>query len=156
MAVRSVELATGNILFGRFTWLYIEVPEGWAVKVGDSSADVNYTAVIKEVGWVLDGSSSFYIVNLINGAVVEMDVKCRKGVKLPSEKALTEKITVNGHESYIYTKTVKRIFTRNIIHQTKITIPCADTKRTIEITVTAENHEDIKEQMKHLPNYRCH
>ncbi len=78
MSGRKFELATGNLLMGRFTWLFIHLPEGWRVKLGDSPADVNYTTVIKDMGWVVDGSASYYVVNLVNGAVLELDVKCRR------------------------------------------------------------------------------
>lgn len=156
MSETEFELASGNIVLGRFTWLFIRVPEGWIVKLGDASADVNYTTVVQNMGWVLDGIASFYVINLVNGTLLELEIKCMKGVKTPSEKTIQEKIIINGHEAYLSTKTVRRGLKRRPHLQTKVKIPCNVTDRTIELTLTAENSKDIEEHMKCFPRYRCH
>ncbi|MBO3833427.1 MAG: hypothetical protein FGF51_08640, partial [Candidatus Brockarchaeota archaeon] len=123
MSGREFELATGNLIIGRFTWLYIYVPEGWTVKLGDYPSDINYTTVINDAGWVTDGTSSYYVVNLVNGAVLELDIRCRKGVKKITPPIHGyELVRVNGHEAYLFLKTIKRGLRRNLLHQAVIHI----------------------------------
>ncbi|MEM0482861.1 MAG: hypothetical protein QXM16_08285 [Nitrososphaerota archaeon] len=157
MSGREFELATGNLIMGRFTWLYICVPEGWTVKLGDYPSDINYTTVVNDSGWVTDGASSYYVVNLVNGDVLELEIRCRKGVK---ERASSlhgyELVRVNGHEACLSLKTIKRGLRRNLLHQAVIHIPCVNTSRTIELTLTAKSMSEIDEMKKYLPNYRCH
>lgn len=157
MAGKEFELATGNLLMGRFTWLYIHVPEGWTVKIGDAPADVNYTAVVKDVGWVVDGSASYYVVNLINGDVLELDVRCRKGIKHTSFQVGSYEMTrINGHDAHIVSKTIKRGFRRHPMTQVTLRIPCTETSRTIELVLTGKSSEDIQEMKELFPRLRCH
>lgn len=157
MPAREYELATGNLLMGRFTWIYIYVPEGWSVKLGDAPADVNYTSVVKGVGWVLDGSSSYYVVNLVGGEVVELDLRCRKGVRNPGlPKEGFEASTVNGHNCFIGNRTVKRGLRRKLLTQSTLTIPCPETSRTIEAKFTSSSAPAVEELKKLFPHYRCH
>ncbi len=156
MSSREFELATGNLLIGRFTWLFIYLPEGWRVKPGDSPTDVNYTTVIKDMGWVVDGSASYYIVNLVNGAVLELDVKCSRGIKTPKQGANIEVILINGHQAYITSKVVKRGLRRQLHTQTNVQIPCTNTSRTVELTITGRSDFDIEELKRYFAYYRCH
>ncbi|MEM4328228.1 MAG: hypothetical protein QW777_04345 [Candidatus Caldarchaeum sp.] len=157
MPAREYELATGNLLMGRFTWLVVYVPEGWSVKIGDAPVDVNYTLVVKDAGWVLDGSSNYYVVNLVNGDVVELEVKCRKGVKQPRlSREGIETSRVNGHSAYLFSRTFKRGIRRTPMTQMSLQIPCTETKRTIELTFTSQSSSGLEQLKNLLPSYRCH
>ncbi|MEM1936662.1 MAG: hypothetical protein QXX49_01100 [Candidatus Caldarchaeum sp.] len=157
MSAREYELATGNLLMGRFTWLVVYVPEGWTVKLGDAPVDVNYTTVVKETGWVLDGSSNYYVVNLVNGDVVELEVKCRKGVKQPNpSRDKLEIYRVNGHSADVFSRTVRRGIRRTPTTQLSLHIPCTETNRTIELTFTSQSSSGLEQLKTLIPSYRCH
>ncbi|MCS7133186.1 MAG: hypothetical protein RMI43_01465 [Candidatus Caldarchaeum sp.] len=157
MPSKEYELATGNLLIGRFLWLVVRVPEGWAVKVGDSPSDVNYTTVVDGVGWVLDGSTSFFVVDLVSGTVVDLEITIRKGIKT---KDLTEPsvrvINFNGHDVVVVNREVRRGLRREKMEQASLTIPCTRTSRTIGISLTAKNREALDELVEVLRDSRCH
>ncbi|MDJ0272096.1 MAG: hypothetical protein QXN23_03165 [Candidatus Caldarchaeum sp.] len=156
-SVREFELSTGNLLMGRFTFVVVSVPEGWAVKIGDAPADVNYTTIVDGVGWVLDGSSYYYVVNLVTGEVIDLEVHVKKGLRQKShgnENAAV--IYVNGHTAILETRQVKRGLPRKPATKITLTIPCQKTSRTIELVFTGKSGEELEELRKCFPSIRCH
>ncbi|MEM1951857.1 MAG: hypothetical protein QW299_00835 [Candidatus Caldarchaeum sp.] len=155
---RKFELATGNLLMGRFLWLLLDVPEGWTVKVGDIPSDVYYTTIVEGNGWITDGSTSYFLVNLVNGEVYDLELKVKKGVKELGRLMTSggEKIMVNGHIATVVHREVKRGFRRTPMKQIAITVPCDRTLRTIEMTVTGKNSDELDQIKQSLTNSRCH
>lgn len=155
---KKIELATGNLLMGRFLWLVLEVPDGWAVKVGDTQSDVYYTAVVEGNGWITEGSTSYFVVNLVNGEIYDLELKVKKGLKqLGSLLSVdSEKLTINGHIATVVHREVKRGFRRISMKQMIFTIPCDRTSRTIELTVTGKNIDELDLLKQTFANIRCH
>nr|BAJ49359.1 hypothetical protein HGMM_F01D06C26 [Candidatus Caldarchaeum subterraneum] len=156
-SVREFELSTGNLLMGRFTYVVVCVPEGWAVKIGDAPSDVNYTTVVDGVGWVLDGSSSYYVVNLVSGEVIDLEVHVKKGLRQTSQRhGNVAVVNVNGHSATLETHQVKRGLPRKPATKITLTIPCQKTSRTVELVFTGKSGEELEELRKCFPSIRCH
>ncbi|MEM0440952.1 MAG: ABC transporter substrate-binding protein [Candidatus Caldarchaeum sp.] len=84
--------------------------------------------------------------------------KVKKGVKELGRLMTSggEKIMVNGHIATVVHREVKRGFRRTPMKQIAITVPCDRTLRTIEMTVTGKNSDELDQIKQSLTNSRCH
>lgn len=121
----------------------------------DSPSDVNYTTVVDNVAWVLDGSTAYFIVNLVNGMVYDLEVRVKKGIRTIDFNQF-EMLTVNGHMAGLRRKEVRRGFRREPMKQLIVVIPCEKTLRTLELVLTGKDPEQLEKLKDTLSDSRCH
>lgn len=148
------ELSAGNVIIGTFTFAFVSLPDGWVVRKG-SPPDIEFTTKLGNLGWVLEGSGSFYAVNVVTGQIVEIDVSCKKK-RNPSLRGGEPTIRVSGHEASWSTGHEKAgLIRRRELEVLRVTVPCDVTGRLVKISFSGQR-DGIGSMEKLVGLVRCH
>lgn len=129
------------------------------MKKGDTPPDISYTTMVGNSGWVQEGESTYYLVNLVSGETLELEIRCKKRTSASEEKHLNATLlNVCGHRGTVKRHTIQAgLFKRRPMQQLKLEVSCDVTNRVLEISITAEPGSTALDQVAQLLGlYKCH
>ncbi len=153
------DLSTGNLLLGNFAWSSIALPEGWTVKKAETPPDISYTTMAGNSGWVQEGEATYYLVNLVTGEALELEIRCRKrNTSDQEQQSNVTLLNVSGHVGKVTRQSIEAgLLKKKPLQRMKLTISCEVTHRVLELSITAESQSTALDQIAELLSlYKCH
>jgi hypothetical protein len=129
------ELAAGNLILGRFTFAYLNLPEGWSLSLG-TEPDIYRTVTVGQRAWVLEGSAIYFAMDPLSGESYELSLRCQ-GLRDLRHRGF-ELLTAGHAGSYSIGELRAGMLRRRTLRRLEVRVPCDVTKRLLELEFTGE------------------
>jgi hypothetical protein len=146
-------IAAVNTLFGVINFIVLALPSDWRLLADQIPPDVDKIFRKENIKWASEGKASS--IARCPVAPVEIVVRVVEGDKV---KGSNHNFTINGHAANYRLRRVKKgILRRKVFEEIEISFYCAETNRTIWISLASMAlHDRVDNVLKALSKSSCH